>query len=135
MLSTLSNRERFIDSVISLLRKHKFDGLDLFFLYPGLRGSPKSDQWTFLLLIEVRPSLAAPGSGNDSVFILAGLVAQEGQKARDRGRRVVEECSLTTIILEVPGVSRSWSSPAAQVMTILCNCLASLGQAVCSLCS
>ncbi|XP_034497583.1 oviduct-specific glycoprotein [Ailuropoda melanoleuca] len=52
MLSTLSNRERFIDSVISLLRKHKFDGLDLFFLYPGLRGSPKSDRWTFLLLIE-----------------------------------------------------------------------------------
>uniref|UniRef100_A0A452RHI9 GH18 domain-containing protein n=1 Tax=Ursus americanus TaxID=9643 RepID=A0A452RHI9_URSAM len=72
MLSTLSNRERFIDSVISLLRKHKFDGLDLFFLYPGLRGSPKSDRWTFLLLIEVRPSLAAPGSGNDSAFILAG---------------------------------------------------------------
>uniref|UniRef100_A0A452UDG5 Oviduct-specific glycoprotein n=1 Tax=Ursus maritimus TaxID=29073 RepID=A0A452UDG5_URSMA len=52
MLSTLSNRERFIDSVISLLRKHKFDGLDLFFLYPGLRGSPKSDRWSFLLLIE-----------------------------------------------------------------------------------
>uniref|UniRef100_A0A452UDB4 Oviduct-specific glycoprotein n=1 Tax=Ursus maritimus TaxID=29073 RepID=A0A452UDB4_URSMA len=76
MLSTLSNRERFIDSVISLLRKHKFDGLDLFFLYPGLRGSPKSDRWSFLLLIEVRPSLAAPGSGNDSAFILAGLVAQ-----------------------------------------------------------
>uniref|UniRef100_A0A452UDE4 Oviduct-specific glycoprotein n=1 Tax=Ursus maritimus TaxID=29073 RepID=A0A452UDE4_URSMA len=53
MLSTLSNRERFIDSVISLLRKHKFDGLDLFFLYPGLRGSPKSDRWSFLLLIEL----------------------------------------------------------------------------------
>ncbi|XP_004401389.1 PREDICTED: oviduct-specific glycoprotein [Odobenus rosmarus divergens] len=52
MLSTLSNRERFIGSVVSLLRRHKFDGLDLFFLYPGLRGSPKSDRWTFLLLIE-----------------------------------------------------------------------------------
>ncbi|XP_045876323.1 oviduct-specific glycoprotein [Meles meles] len=52
MLSTSSNRERFIGSVISLLRTHKFDGLDLFFLYPGQRGSPKSDRWTFLLLIE-----------------------------------------------------------------------------------
>nr|XP_025728192.1 oviduct-specific glycoprotein [Callorhinus ursinus] len=52
MLSTLSSRERFIGSVVSLLRRHKFDGLDLFFLYPGLRGSPKSDRWTFLLLIE-----------------------------------------------------------------------------------
>ncbi|XP_027428478.2 oviduct-specific glycoprotein isoform X1 [Zalophus californianus] len=53
MLSTLSSRERFIGSVVSLLRRHKFDGLDLFFLYPGLRGSPKSDRWTFLLLIEI----------------------------------------------------------------------------------
>ncbi|VFV31445.1 oviduct-specific glycoprotein precursor [Lynx pardinus] len=52
MLSTSANRERFIDSVISLLRTHNFDGLDLFFLYPGVRGSPMRDRWTFLLLIE-----------------------------------------------------------------------------------
>uniref|UniRef100_A0A673VT03 Oviduct-specific glycoprotein n=1 Tax=Suricata suricatta TaxID=37032 RepID=A0A673VT03_SURSU len=52
MLSTSANREKFIDSAISLLRTHNFDGLDLFFLYPGLRGSPKNDRRTFLLLIE-----------------------------------------------------------------------------------
>uniref|UniRef100_A0A8C2UZ29 Oviduct-specific glycoprotein n=1 Tax=Chinchilla lanigera TaxID=34839 RepID=A0A8C2UZ29_CHILA len=52
MLSTFANREKFIDSVISLLRTHNFDGLDLFFLYPGLRGSPTHDRWTFLFLIE-----------------------------------------------------------------------------------
>ncbi|XP_040854534.1 oviduct-specific glycoprotein isoform X1 [Ochotona curzoniae] len=52
MLSSFNNRETFITSVISLLRKHNFDGLDLFFLYPGLRGSPSHDRWTFLFLIE-----------------------------------------------------------------------------------
>ncbi|XP_045241239.2 oviduct-specific glycoprotein isoform X1 [Macaca fascicularis] len=52
MLSTFANREKFIASVISLLRTHDFDGLDLFFLYPGLRGSPMHDRWTFLFLIE-----------------------------------------------------------------------------------
>uniref|UniRef100_A0A8C5ZD59 Oviduct-specific glycoprotein n=1 Tax=Marmota marmota marmota TaxID=9994 RepID=A0A8C5ZD59_MARMA len=40
MLHTFDNREKFINSAISLLRTHNFDGLDLFFLYPGLRNSP-----------------------------------------------------------------------------------------------
>lgn len=53
MLSASTTQEKVIDSVISLLRTHDFDGLDLF-LYPGLRGSPKHDWWA-LLLIEVRP--------------------------------------------------------------------------------
>ncbi|KAM6168280.1 oviduct-specific glycoprotein [Erethizon dorsatum] len=52
MLSTFANRKKFIDSVISFLRTHSFDGLDLFFLYPGLRGSLVRDRWTFLFLIE-----------------------------------------------------------------------------------
>ncbi|CAO2599608.1 Oviduct-specific glycoprotein [Lemmus lemmus] len=52
MLSTIASREEFIDSVISFLRTYGFDGLDLFFLYPGLRGSPVNDRWNFLLLIE-----------------------------------------------------------------------------------
>ncbi|KAL6081440.1 hypothetical protein STEG23_030012 [Scotinomys teguina] len=52
MLSTLAGREEFVDSVIVFLRTHGFDGLDLFFLYPGLRGSPMHDRWNFLFLIE-----------------------------------------------------------------------------------
>ncbi|XP_003585862.1 oviduct-specific glycoprotein-like isoform X2 [Bos taurus] len=52
MLSMFSNRERFVSSVIALLRTHGFDGLDLFFLYPGLRGSPARDRWTFVSLLE-----------------------------------------------------------------------------------
>eukprot|EP00069_Balaena_mysticetus_P010625 bmy_20749T0 len=53
MLSTFANREKFVNSVIALLRTHGFDGLDLFFLYPGLRGSPRCDRWTFVFLLEV----------------------------------------------------------------------------------
>ncbi|KAL0603890.1 Oviduct-specific glycoprotein, partial [Plecturocebus cupreus] len=52
MLSTFANRGKFIASVVSLLRTHDFDGLDLFFLYPGLRGSPSHVRWTFLFLIK-----------------------------------------------------------------------------------
>lgn len=55
MLASIVSREEFIDSVISFLRTHGFDGLDLFFLYPGLRGSPMNDRWKFLFLVEVRP--------------------------------------------------------------------------------
>ncbi|TKC46923.1 hypothetical protein EI555_012002, partial [Monodon monoceros] len=53
MLSTFANRQNFVNSVIALLRTHGFDGLDLFFLYPGLRGSPRHDRWTFVFLLEV----------------------------------------------------------------------------------
>ncbi|XP_055979495.1 oviduct-specific glycoprotein [Sorex fumeus] len=52
MLSTVASRKAFVDSAIFFLRTHGFDGLDLFFLYPGLRGSPVQDRWTFTLLIK-----------------------------------------------------------------------------------
>nr|KAF6413899.1 oviductal glycoprotein 1 [Molossus molossus] len=52
MLSTSASREKFIASVLPLLRTHGFDGLDLCFLYPGLRGSPRHDRWNFLFLIQ-----------------------------------------------------------------------------------
>lgn len=42
------NRETFINSVISLLRTHNFNVLDVCFLYPGLRGRPMHDRGTFL---------------------------------------------------------------------------------------
>ncbi|XP_037354329.2 oviduct-specific glycoprotein [Talpa occidentalis] len=52
MLATKASRKTFIDSVIPFLRTHSFDGLDLFFMYPGQRGSPAQDRWNFLSLIE-----------------------------------------------------------------------------------
>lgn len=93
MLSSFNNRETFITSVISLLRKHNFDGLDLFFLYPGLRGSPSHDRWTFLFLIEVRPFWKLLDAEMILLSAVSGLTAgQGGVQGQERSNKMFFHC-------------------------------------------
>ncbi|ELT89997.1 hypothetical protein CAPTEDRAFT_147126, partial [Capitella teleta] len=52
VVETPDSREAFIRNVIRYLRKHKFDGLDMDWEFPGTRGSAADDKYKFTSLMK-----------------------------------------------------------------------------------
>ena len=77
MVSETTSRAVFIESVVVFLQKYGFDGVDIHWLYPGMRGGLSTDRIFFVLLLrELRGSLdehgllLSVGTGNAKEQIL-----------------------------------------------------------------
>lgn len=53
MVLSPTNRQTFINSVISFLRKYEFDGLDIDWEYPANRGGSPQDKQYYSVFLEV----------------------------------------------------------------------------------